>query len=207
MGADTRTSVGSYVSNRYADKIASVLNTAVICRAGSAADTQYLAERVNAEFQARYYRYYGGGREKPSLSQIAYLLRSLVTESMSASLICSGYEEGTGHIYSIAPNGSLLKEEQGFAVSGSGSTFILGHIDNFYRKDMDEQEAIDFVVNAIRLAIDRDGSSGGFVRIHVVNKDGDKVSTVFPDHNKSLKTISKKSHALAGFAAPKRNSK
>jgi 20S proteasome subunit beta 1 len=126
---------------------------------------------------------------------------------MSASLICAGCEEGKGHIYSIAPNGSLLKEEQGFAISGSGSTFIMGHIDDKFRHDMNEQEAIDFVVNAIRLAIDRDGSSGGFVRLHVVNQAGSKVSTVYPTHNKPLKTINHKAQQLTGFAAPKRNSK
>ena len=203
VGADTRTSVGSYVSNRYADKIATILQTAVICRSGSAADTQHLAEMANIEFRERYYRF----RVLPSVSQIAHLLRSQISQDMAASLICAGYEAGEGCIYSISPNGSLLKEDQGFAVSGSGSTFILGHMDNNYRRDMNEQEAIDFVVNAIRLAIDRDGSSGGFVRIHVVNRDGSKVSTVYPDHNKSLKAISKKSHQLTGFAASKRKPK
>lgn len=203
VGADTRTSVGSYVSNRYADKIATILQTAVICRSGSAADTQHLAELANVEFRERYYRY----RVLPTVSQIAHLLRSQVNQDMAASLICAGYQEGEGCIFSIAPNGSLLKEDQGFALSGSGSTFIMGHIDNNYRKDMDEEEAIDFVVKAIRLAIDRDGSSGGFVRVHVVNRAGSKVSTVYPDHNKSLKAISKKSHQITGFAAPKRKSK
>jgi 20S proteasome subunit beta 1 len=203
VGADTRTSVGSYVSNRYAEKIASVLNMAVICRSGSAADTQYLAEQLGVEFQSRYYRY----GEKPKLTQIAHLLRSMVTESMSASLICAGYQEGAGHIYAITPNGSILKEESGFAVSGSGSTFILGHLDNFYRKDMEEQEAIDFVVNAVQLAINRDGSSGGFVRIHVVNQDGSQLKTIYPDHNKPLSTIAAKSQKLTGFALPIRSTK
>lgn len=200
VGADTRTSVGSYVSNRYANKISSVSPEAVICRSGSAADTQYLAEQVSADCQARYYRY----GERPNLKQIAHILKSHLTEKMSASLICAGYQQGSGHIYSIAPNGSIMKEEHGFAVSGSGSTFILGHLDNFYKTDMEEQEAIDFVVNAVRLAIARDGSSGGFVRIHTLNNDGSKTSTVYPDHNKPLASI--KPHKLTGFASPKKRS-
>jgi 20S proteasome subunit beta 1 len=203
VGADTRTSVGTYVSNRYSDKIEPVLNTAVICRSGSAADTQYLAEQVNSEFQARYYRYV----ERPNIRQIAYLLRSLVTENMSASLICAGYDpEKGGQIYSITPNGSIIEEEQEFAVSGSGSTYVLGHMDNFFKPDMEEDDAITFVVNTIQLAISRDGSSGGFVRVHTVNREGSKVTRVYPDHHVPLSIVPAKAVELKGFAAPKRES-
>mmetsp|Transcript_28616 Transcript_28616/g.43247 ORF Transcript_28616/g.43247 Transcript_28616/m.43247 type:complete len:249 (-) Transcript_28616:988-1734(-) len=176
VGADTRTSVGGYVSNRFADKIFPVSDNAVICRSGSAADTQYLASTVAEDFQSRFYRY----GTKPSPKGIAFYLRSLLKSGMSASLICAGYHGGKGHIYSINPNGSVMEEDGGFAVSGSGSTFILGHMDELYHSDMKENEAIAFVTNAVRLAIERDGSSGGFVRIHIITRDGSKVHVVYP---------------------------
>mmetsp|Transcript_26745 Transcript_26745/g.39560 ORF Transcript_26745/g.39560 Transcript_26745/m.39560 type:complete len:242 (+) Transcript_26745:42-767(+) len=180
VGADTRTSVGGYVSNRFADKIFPVSDNAVICRSGSAADTQYLASTLLEDFQSRFYRY----GTRPSPRDVAYYLRSLVKEPMVASFICAGYQDGKGHIFSINPNGSIMEEDGGFAVSGSGSTFILGHMDNLYRSDMREDEAIAFVTNAVRLAIERDGSSGGFVRIHVITKDGSKIEVVYPPNNK-----------------------
>merc|ERR1711934_1041138 len=40
MGADSRTSTGSYVANRVSDKITPVCNNVAVCRSGSAADTQ-----------------------------------------------------------------------------------------------------------------------------------------------------------------------
>jgi 20S proteasome subunit beta 1 len=40
IGADTRTSSGSWVANRVTDKLNAVTNNIFCCRAGSAADTQ-----------------------------------------------------------------------------------------------------------------------------------------------------------------------
>merc|ERR1719231_854572 len=46
MGADSRTSTGSYVANRVSDKITPVCNNVAVCRSGSAADTQALTDYV-----------------------------------------------------------------------------------------------------------------------------------------------------------------
>ena len=40
MGADSRTSTGSYVANRVSDKITAIHDRIYVCRSGSAADTQ-----------------------------------------------------------------------------------------------------------------------------------------------------------------------
>ena len=37
-----------------------------------------------------------------------------------------------------------------------------------------EEEALEFVSNAIRLAMERDGSSGGFVRMYVIDRFGSR---------------------------------
>merc|ERR1711991_85842 len=43
MGADSRTTTGSYIANRVSDKIQQVHDRIFCCRSGSAADTQALA--------------------------------------------------------------------------------------------------------------------------------------------------------------------
>lgn len=52
IGADSRTSTGSYVANRVTDKLTRVSDTIYCCRSGSAADTQAIADIV------AYYMYY-----------------------------------------------------------------------------------------------------------------------------------------------------
>lgn len=56
LGADSRTSSGSYVANRTQDKITPLLEHVYLCRSGSASDTQAIAGYVQlylAQHQVR----------------------------------------------------------------------------------------------------------------------------------------------------------
>ena len=218
VGADTRTSVSGYVSNRYAAKLTFVLDkevdefvtyansspnmpsvdasTCVICRSGSAADTQHLASVIRTELVSRQLLY----RIRGTVTHVASLLRNLLANepSLSASLICAGYdgELGRGVIYTITPGGTVF-EEKLWAAGGSGSTYILGHMDSCHPKDElgkesndqvfnSEEEAIDFVSSSLLLAMDRDGSSGGFIRMYVINKNGKRFVSKFVDKSNQL---------------------
>ena len=46
LGADSRTSSGSYVANRVSDKIVPIHDYVWACRSGSAADTQAVTDHV-----------------------------------------------------------------------------------------------------------------------------------------------------------------
>ena len=48
VGADTRTSMGAYVSNRVTDKLTRITDSIYCCRSGSAADTQAVADIVSS---------------------------------------------------------------------------------------------------------------------------------------------------------------
>ena len=243
VGADTRTSVSGYVSNRYAAKLTFVLDreidefvvrsvmrrrhdddetdksnennlnensskvslvelptpeasTCVICRSGSAADTQHLASVIRTEIVSRQLLY----RIRGTVTHVAALLRNLLVNepNLSASLICAGYDHELkrGVIYSIAPGGTVFEESM-WAAGGSGSTYILGHLDSCYPKhasggtnalDVElesEEEAVEFICKAIGLAMDRDGSSGGFIRMYVIDRFGRRFISRMPNAPKN----------------------
>jgi 20S proteasome alpha/beta subunit len=74
-----------------------------------------------------------------------------------------------------------------YAIGGSGSAYIYGFCDKYWRPDMSEADAKAFVVAALSHAISRDASSGGCIRTVVVDSEGprrdflpgDKVPTCF----------------------------
>jgi len=229
VGADSRTSVSGYVSNRYATKISFVMeddfgltlngpsvlqlksslldanqkqmlmlkqhdrdemdeaelvvpppvsSTCCICRSGSAADTQYIADAVRHQLLTRKVMRHTSS----SISNVAHLLKNyLYNNELQASLICAGYDHvrDEGVIYSVDLGGTMMEQDE-FACNGSGSSYILGHIDKFINarngdfscSTMSEDEAIEFVGSSIELAMDRDGSSGGVVRLFVINRNG-----------------------------------
>jgi len=195
-------------------------STCVLCRSGSAADTQYLAGTLQHHLLSRRILH----RSFSTVSDAAYLLRSLVfnDSSLSASLICAGYDHELerGIIYSIAPGGSLVEEKEGWTCSGSGSTYILGYIDANYPKHScntdgsdkkenmwTEEEAIEFVGNAIELAMKRDGSSGGFVRMFVINNYGKKAFVRLPKKKeKSVCAEGNETKKISDFAPAVRSS-
>jgi len=240
VGADSRTSRSVMVSNKFAKKINIIVNggrgeggreegmenpttsttKCVVCRSGSAADTQYLFRTAKEDFRSRYWR---DQFRNPTVSQIAHFLRNRMRSSSSsgggggglqASLICAGCDDGDdgdhdsphsgggGRIFSIAMDGGALWEEDVFCVSGSGSTYLIGYLDSLgldkcrlYSKE----EAVDLVTRLLKLSIARDGASGGLIRLMVLQRGKIEELTIYPEASTSTTTPSSRIE-LPGFA-------
>ncbi len=100
-------------------------------------------------------------------------LRCGAPVSTQAGLIVAGWDQHDGgSVYAIPLGGTLLNVP--YAIGGSGSAYIYGFCDKFWRPNMTEAEAKDFVVRALTHAMSRDASSGGNVRTVIIDKDGPK---------------------------------
>jgi len=172
MGADSRTTTGSYIANRVSNKITGIHERIFCCRSGSAADTQAIADYV------RYYLELHSAElgEIPSVKTAGSIFREFCyhnRDALMAGIICAGWDprEG-GAVYNIPLGGALVR--QPFAIGGSGSTYIYGYCDAHFKPGMTRAECEEFVVNCLALAMSRDGSSGGLIR--VVTIDGEGVS-------------------------------
>jgi len=170
MGADSRTTTGSYIANRVSNKITPIHDRIYCCRSGSAADTQAIADYV------RYYLDIQSAElgKTPSVKTAGSLFRELCynnREMLMAGIICAGWDpqEG-GSVYNIPLGGALVK--QPFAMGGSGSTYIYGYCDAHFKPGMTRAECEEFVVNSLALAMARDGSSGGLIRIVIIDHEG-----------------------------------
>ena len=170
MGADSRTSTGSYVANRVSDKVVPIHDYVWACRSGSAADTQAVTDYVKYYINAHSTEL---GR-LPRVKTCANLMRKICynnKDRMLAGMICGGWDpyEG-GQVYEVPLGGTLMKQK--FAIGGSGSTYIYGLVDSLYREGMSRQECIDFVKKVISHAMARDGSSGGVIRLVIIDEGG-----------------------------------
>jgi 20S proteasome subunit beta 1 len=170
LGADSRTSTGSYIANRVADKVVPLHDNIWTCRSGSAADTQAVAD---------YVRHYLGSHatelgRAPKVKTAATLMAKITynnKDRMQAGLICGGWDPyDGGQIFEIPLGGTLVPQK--FAVGGSGSTYIFGLVDANYRDNMSKEECKEFVKTSISHAMARDGSSGGVIRLVCITKDG-----------------------------------
>eukprot|EP01088_Endostelium_zonatum_P004294 TRINITY_DN15512_c0_g1_i1.p1 TRINITY_DN15512_c0_g1~~TRINITY_DN15512_c0_g1_i1.p1 ORF type:complete len:237 (-),score=41.12 TRINITY_DN15512_c0_g1_i1:40-750(-) len=176
IGADSRTTTGSYIANRTTDKLTQVADNVYCCRSGSAADTQAIADYVRWYLNLHSLE----TEEQAEVKVAANLFHKICYANKNfllAGIIVAGVDSvNGGSVYSIPLGGSLIKEP--FSIGGSGSSYIYGYCDSHYKEGMTKEEALHFVRNALALAMSRDGSSGGVIRTVVITKDGTERSMV-----------------------------
>ena len=207
----------SYIANRVTDKLTRITDNVYCCRSGSAADTQAVADMVSYYLDLHSVQI----GENPLVSTAASVFKKICYEnrdSLSAGIICAGWDKKNGgQVYSI-PLGGLLKR-QPFSIGGSGSTYVYGLVDKTFKEGMTKEECMEFTKNsefllkplstprciamphtrshnalicrtrgltwsvplpsfillhhpALALAMARDGSSGGVIRLACIDKDG-----------------------------------
>ncbi|XP_047493989.1 proteasome subunit beta type-6-like [Penaeus chinensis] len=170
VGADSRTSLGTYVSNRVTDKLTRVTDSIYCCRSGSAADTQAIADIVSSHMEILQVKL----GEPPLVQVAANTFKEICynyRDMLMAGIIVAGWDKTNGgQVYTIPLGGMIAR--QPVAIGGSGSTFVWGYVDATYKPNMNKEQTVDFVKNTLTLALTRDGSSGGVVRVAIITKDG-----------------------------------
>jgi 20S proteasome subunit beta 1 len=172
LGADSRTSTGSYVANRVSDKLTEIGDRIYCCRSGSAADTQAVSDIVRYNLSSLNVQL--GENTMPRVKTCATLFKKMCYDykaQLMAGIIVAGWDPVQGgQVYSIPLGGSMVR--QPYAIGGSGSTYIYAYCDSAYKTGMTKDECRAFVKNALSLAMARDGSSGGVIRTVAITKDG-----------------------------------
>ncbi|XP_051009519.1 proteasome subunit beta type-9 [Acomys russatus] len=169
VGSDSRVSAGRAVVNRVFDKL-SPLHQRIYCAlSGSAADAQAIADMAAYQLELHGLEL----EELPLVLAAANVVRNIsykYREDLSAHLMVAGWDERDGgQVYSTM-GGMLIR--QPFAIGGSGSTYIYGYVDAAYKPGMTPEECRRFTTNAITLAMNRDGSSGGVIYLVTITAAG-----------------------------------
>jgi len=170
FGADSRTSSGSYVTNRVTDKLTHITDNIFCCRSGSAADTQAVADIVKSHMDMLALTL----KEQPRVRVAANTFREICykyRDQLCAGIIVAGWDPYEGGQAYMVPLGGMLVRQK-VALGGSGSTYLWGHMDATYKEGMSKEEAISWVKNMVTLAITRDGGSGGCVRVAAISEEG-----------------------------------
>uniref|UniRef100_A0A8C2LHW2 Proteasome subunit beta n=1 Tax=Cricetulus griseus TaxID=10029 RepID=A0A8C2LHW2_CRIGR len=146
LGADSRTTTGSYIANQETDKPTPIYDRIFCCHSGSAADAvTYQLGFHSIELN-----------EPPLVHTAASVFKEMCYRyrDLMAGIIIAGWDTQVGgQVYSV-PMGS-------FAIGGSGNSYIYGYVDATYQEGMTKDECPQFTANALALAMKRDGSSKG----------------------------------------------
>jgi len=179
IGADSRTTTGTYIANRFTDKLTAVTDRIYCCRSGSAADTQAIADVV--KYHLEFYEVQTG--EPALVKTAANIFREMCynyRDSLTAGIIVAGWDHKLGgQVYTVPIGGMCVR--QPFSIGGSGSTYVYGYVDAAYKEGMSDKQCLEFTANTLSLAMGRDGSSGGLIRLASINKNGVQRHTLSGD--------------------------
>ena len=142
--------------------------------AGLVADMQILSLQITALAKIRLME----TRQDVPPNTVAKMMSNLMYERRFFPLLTQVIVGGVvdkPEIYTLDPLGSVLPDD--YAAVGTGAEMALGILDQQYKKEIQEIDAINLAVKSIRSAINRDSASGEGIDVLVINKDGIKETT------------------------------
>eukprot|EP01086_Lenisia_limosa_P000889 TRINITY_DN11536_c0_g1_i1.p1 TRINITY_DN11536_c0_g1~~TRINITY_DN11536_c0_g1_i1.p1 ORF type:complete len:202 (+),score=23.26 TRINITY_DN11536_c0_g1_i1:56-661(+) len=169
MGADSRTTMGTFISSRGSEKVIKVSDHCLCLRSGRSSHSEAAIDVIQYHEQ----NYWQETGESPSIATIAHVAKNLLAENpLQSSFILGGFcpVEKRGELFTASNGGFQMKRDYMFG--GSGTPFIVSYLDANYKPDMDLKEAFACVQGALKEAIRRDGSSGGLIRMTASSEKG-----------------------------------
>jgi len=167
LGADTRATEGPIVADKNCEKIHYISPNMYCCGAGTAADTEFTTLQISSQLELHRL---ATGRETRVVTALTMLKQMLFKYQghVGAALILGGYDINGPQLFTIYPHGSTDKLP--YVTMGSGSLNAMAIMESQWKKDMNRQEAIQLVHDAICAGIFNDLGSGSNVDVTVIEK-------------------------------------
>jgi proteasome beta subunit len=170
LATEKRATMGNLIASKKAKKVYKIADRIGMTTAGGVGDAQQLARLMQVEcnlYQVRRGKLMTVGAASTLLSN--YLNQNRYFPYY-VQLLVGGIDEHGPSVYSVDAMGGASREDD-IVATGSGSPFAYGVLEDRYRRDMTEQEAIELATRALKSAMRRDVGSGEDISIVVITKD------------------------------------
>ena len=177
IAADKRASAGTFIASKRAKKVHNITDKIIFTISGLVADAQVLVKWIRTQLKLQTL---STGRE-PLVSEVANLTATVLHSNFRTLLpfmvhfIIGGIDIRGPHIYFLDHAGG--RNEEKYIATGSGSPIALGILEDGYREDLTEEEAILLALRALRGAISRDAATGDGIDLAIVTDKGTKYLT------------------------------
>jgi len=170
VSVDSRATQGPYIASQSVQKVIEINPFLLGTMAGGAADCQFWERDLGR--QCRLYEL--RNKERISVAAASKLLANTMYQyrgyGLSMGTMVTGWDKTGPQLYYVDNDATRIHGDL-FSV-GSGSTYAYGVLDNYYRKDLTTEEAIELGKRAIVHATHRDSYSGGMNNVYHVGENG-----------------------------------
>ncbi len=179
MASDRQSTAGTIVMNKDSEKTKKINDYLLFSGTGMVSGIQRTGKLLAVELKLKELR----AKSRPTVKQSANLLATItysdirqpsMITNIVGSLLGGFNEDGTAELYTIAPDGSVIKVEDYDANFGSGMPYVLGLLERQYKKDMTVKEGVELAKEALKSSTQRDIGSGYGIDVFIITKDGIK---------------------------------
>jgi proteasome beta subunit len=162
--------MGYMIASKKAKKVYQIADRIGMTTAGGVGDAQQLARIITVECNLYQVR-----RSRPiTVRSASNLLSTYLNQNRYfpyyVQLLVGGVDETGPSIYSVDAMGGASKEEE-IVATGSGSPMAYGVLEDRFRQNMKEAEAIELAARALKAAMKRDVASGEGINIVVIKQE------------------------------------
>jgi proteasome beta subunit len=183
LATDNRVTMGHMIISKV-DKLFPITEFLAMTTAGTVSDNQIILKHLQAEMKL----YELDSGNKATLENLAAVLQNIIYSGfksfqpfMMQNIIAGLTKDGSFRLRSLDPSGASIEDP--YTSTGSGMMFVLGLMQDAYKENMSESEAVDLAVRSIHTAIQRDSASGDGISIAIIDKKGYRR---LPDKNISM---------------------
>lgn len=180
IATDRRASMGGrLISSKNVIKVEQIHPTAAMTLVGSVGGAQSFIRTLRSESSL-----YETRRGSPmSIRALSTLAGNIAREAIPDMIhpIIGGVDDNGNHIYSVDPAGGVIEDT--YTVTGSGSQYAYGHLEQAYTPDMPMGKARKAATEAVMSAAERDTASGNGLALASITSDGVSIETFddYPD--------------------------
>ena len=172
LATDQRVTLGRMIMSRV-DKVFPITENLAITTAGTVSDNQILLKHMQAEMKL----FELENKKKATLETLSSVLQNTVYSGykrwnpfMIQAIVAGLSKDKTFKLMSFDPSGAAIEDP--YTATGSGMMFALGILQENYKENMTEKDAIELATRAIYTAIRRDSASGDGIVISIIDKKG-----------------------------------
>jgi len=181
LGADTRATAGPIVADKNCEKIHFLASNMYCCVANTAADTEKVTRMISSQLELHRLN---TGKTVPVCAANRLLKQYLFRYQghIGAALVLGGVDNSGPKLYTIAPHGST--DTLPYVTMGSGSLAAMAVFESRWKPDLDLDEGMKLVRDAIAAGIFNDLGSGSNVDLCVITKSGADYHRTYEEANK-----------------------
>ncbi|WP_455393224.1 archaeal proteasome endopeptidase complex subunit beta [[Eubacterium] cellulosolvens] len=170
MASEHRATMGTLIAHKTTQKIFKIDNHLALTTAGLVGDAQLLARWLTAEAELFNLKRNQEMTVKAAATLMANILSGRRYFPYWVQLLVGGLDADGGHVFSLDAAGGAIPDN--YITTGSGSPYVYGVLEDYYRENMNPNDGIDLAIRAIHAAMKRDAASGNGIEVILIDKKG-----------------------------------